>query len=395
MKFRNGKISVDNHMSNNSSALDIVITDNTTRSIWNFRRSLVKYLIKKGHRVTIFAPLGENVEELQLLGCTIVDLEMSPNTINFIENYKSYRKFKSFFRNKKPDVILGYTIKNNIFGALAARSSNISFIPNITGLGTMFLSSKLSRISAQILYMYAFKKSEIVFFQNIDDRDLFVDLKIVKPGQSVLVPGSGVDLRHFDTAPYPKKNAATRFLLIARLLRDKGVMEYVEAARMLRREGSDARFQLLGAAGEKNRSAIDRETVAKWEAEGVIEYLGVTSDVRPYIAAANCVVLPSYREGAPRTLIEAASMGRPIIATNVPGCRSVIDANVSGYLCASRSSDSLASAIQKFSELPKELQERMGRAGRAKMIREFDERLVLKSYDEAIQKLTELPSMVC
>ena len=381
-------------MSNNSSALDIVITDNTTRSIWNFRRSLVEYLIEKGHRVTIFAPRGENVGELQTLGCTIVGLEMSPNTINVIENYKCYCKFKSFFRNKKPDIVLGYTIKNNIFGALAARRSNITFIPNITGLGTMFLSGKLTKITAQILYRYAFKKLDIVFFQNIDDRNLFVDLKIVKPGQSVLVPGSGVDLRHFDTAPYPKKNVAIRFLLIARLLRDKGVMEYVEAARKLRREGSDARFQLLGAAGEKNRSAIDRETVAKWEAEGVIEYLGVTSDVRPYIAAANCVVLPSYREGAPRTLIEAASMGRPIIATDVPGCRSVIDADVSGYLCASRSSDSLASAIQKFSELPIELQEGMGRAGRAKMIREFDERFVLKSYDEAIQKLTDLPSMV-
>ena len=177
---------------------------------------------------------------------------MSPNTINVIENYKCYCKFKSFFRNKKPDIVLGYTIKNNIFGALAARRSNITFIPNITGLGTMFLSGKLTKITAQILYRYAFKKLDIVFFQNIDDRNLFVDLKIVKPGQSVLVPGSGVDLRHFDTAPYPKKNVAIRFLLIARLLRDKGVMEYVEAARKLRREGSDARFQLLGAAGEKN-----------------------------------------------------------------------------------------------------------------------------------------------
>ena len=178
--------------------------------------------------------------------------------------------------------------------------------------------------------------------------------------------------------------------MIARLLRDKGVLEFVDAARHIKARHPKARFQLLGAAGSENRSAIDRATLDAWVAEGVVEYLGTTNDVRPAIVAASCVVLPSYREGAPRTLIEAAAMARPVITTDVPGCRAVVDRDVSGFLCEVRSAESLAAAIERFLALPLTAQQAMGNAGRAKMEREYDQSIVVDAYREAIARIVNI-----
>jgi glycosyltransferase involved in cell wall biosynthesis len=199
-----------------------------------------------------------------------------------------------------------------------------------------------------------------------------------------VLPGSGIDLVRFAAAPLPPADAPPVFLMIARLLRDKGVAEFVEAARQTRALRPEVRFQLLGAVGVENRSAIDAATVQGWVDAGHVEYLGTTSDVRPAIAAATCVVLPSYREGAPRTLIEAAAMARPLIASDVPGCRAVVDRSVSGFFCEARSADSLAAAVGAFLALPHEAREEMGVRGRKKMEREFDEALVLRAYRQAI-----------
>jgi glycosyltransferase involved in cell wall biosynthesis len=176
--------------------------------------------------------------------------------------------------------------------------------------------------------------------------------------------------------------------MIARLLRDKGVIEFVGAARQINARYPKARFQLLGATGSENRTAIDTATVEGWVAEGVVEYLGTTNDVRPAIAAASCVVLPSYREGAPRTLIEAAAMARPLIATDVPGCRAVVDTGVSGFLCEVRNADSLAMEMERFLALTPDARTAMGQAGRAKMEREFDQALVVAAYRKALMALT-------
>lgn len=206
--------------------------------------------------------------------------------------------------------------------------------------------------------------------------------------QARLLPGSGIDLERFAPAAMPAPEEPPAFLMIARLLRDKGVVEFVDAARRVKARHPQARFQLLGAVGSENRSAIGRETLDAWVAEGVVEYLGTTNDVRPAIAAASCVVLPSYREGAPRTLIEAAAMARPLIATDVPGCRAVVDRDVSGYFCDVKSAESLANAMERFLALSPEAQRVMGAAGRAKMEREFDQCLVVDAYREALDMLT-------
>ncbi|WP_108483560.1 glycosyltransferase family 4 protein [Oceaniglobus ichthyenteri] len=368
--------------------MHILMTVNAAWNIWNFRRPLVEALSADGHQITVLAPPDDSVADLERIGCRFRPLEMSVKGLNPIEDLKLQRRLKRIFREEQPDAILSFTIKNNIFGALAARAVGVPFVPNVTGLGTAFLSGGLLQTVAEQLYRRAFGKLPIVFFQNEDDRDLFLDRKLVRADQARLLPGSGIDLVRFAAAEMPSADAPPVFLMIARLLRDKGVMEFVEAARLIKARHPSTRFQLLGAAGSENRSAIDTTTVEGWVAEGVVEYLGTTNDVRPAIAAASCVVLPSYREGAPRTLIEAAAMARPLIATDVPGCRAVVDTGVSGFLCEVRNADSLAMAMGRFLALSPDARTAMGQAGRAKMEREFDQGLVVAAYREALLTLT-------
>jgi glycosyltransferase involved in cell wall biosynthesis len=365
----------------------IVITVNAAWNIWNFRKPLVEALIADGHEVTVLAPRDDTVPKLEALRCKFRDLDMSVKGLNPVEDFGLILRLRRIFKEMRPDVVLSFTIKNNTFGALAAKAAGVAFVPNVTGLGTAFLSgSALERIVV-MLYKAAFRGLRVVFFQNEDDRGLFLSRGLATEAQARLLPGSGIDLEHFAEAPYPGEDQAPVFLMIARLLRDKGVFEYVEAARLVKSAHPQARFQLLGAADAQNRSAIDRETVLQWEHEGVIEYLGTTDDVRPAIAEAHCVVLPSYREGAPRTLIEAAAMGRPVIATDVPGCRGVVDEGDTGFLCQVKSASSLAEACTNFLDQSLQRRAAMGQAGRAKMVREYDKELVIQAYRSVIRRL--------
>jgi glycosyltransferase involved in cell wall biosynthesis len=365
--------------------MHILMTVNAAWNIWNFRRPLVEALAGEGHRLTVLAPPDDAVPELERLGCRIRPLKMSVKGLNPLEDLKLQRRLGQIFREERPDAVLSYTIKNNIFGARAAKPACVPFLPNVTGLGTAFLSGKLLQTVTEQLYRRSFAALPVVFFQNEDDRDLFLERRLVRLGQARLLPGSGIDLQHFAPATMPAPGEPPVFLMIARLLRDKGVVEFVEAARRVRARHPRARFQLLGAVASENRTAIDHPTLEAWVAEGVVEYLGTTTDVRPAIAASTCVVLPSYREGAPRTLIEAAAMARPLIATDVPGCRAVVDRNQSGFLCDARSADSLAAAMERFLALPPGAQETMGAAGRAKMELEYDQALVVDAYRAALE----------
>lgn len=367
--------------------MHILITVNSAWNIWNFRRSLVGALLADGHQITILAPYDESVPSLQAFGCRFIPLPMDVKGLNPAVDLWLVRRFGQYFRSERPDAILSYTVKNNVFGAMAAQPLGLPFIPNITGLGTAFLSGGMLRIIAEGLYRRAFRHPEVVFFQNSDDRDFFIARNLIRTTQAELIPGSGIDLKHFGMLPLPSPKAPLIFLMIARLLRDKGIAEFVDAAARVKAHAPQARFQLLGALGPENRSAIDPKLVRGWHAEGVIEYLGHAPDVRPYIAAASCVVLPSYREGAPRTLIEAAAMGRPVITTDVPGCRSVVEDGVTGFLCAVRSGESLAQTCLKFLSLSDEARATMGEFGREKMNREFDQAIVISAYRRVLAGL--------
>lgn len=368
-----------------ASGRHVLMTVNAAWNIRNFRLPVLQALLGRGDAVTLLTPPDDSVARLVATGAVHVPLTMDTTGLNPLRDLALVGRFRRHFRAAAPDVILSYTIKNNLFGAMAASRLKIPFIPNVSGLGTAFLSGGALQFVAETLYRRAFKGLKVVFFQNPDDLALFIDRRLVLPSQARLLPGSGINLHHFAHAALPPGPPV--FLMIGRLLRDKGVVEYAQAARLVRRLHPQARFRLLGAAGSANRSAIDLATVQGWQAQGDIEYLGTTDDVRPHIAAAHCVVLPSYREGAPRTLLEAAAMGRPVIATDVPGCRAVVDDGHNGFLCEARSAPSLAEACIRFIALPAPAIAAMGLAGRRKMEAVFDEALVVTAYLDALDQI--------
>ncbi|WP_306120783.1 MULTISPECIES: glycosyltransferase family 4 protein [unclassified Roseitalea] len=366
--------------------MHVLLTVNAAWNAYNFRRALIADLIADGHQVTVLAPFDDTAERLGAMGCDVVPLTMDLKGVAPHRDLALMRRYVDHFRRLRPDAILSYTIKNNVYGGLAARRLTIPALPNVTGLGTAFLSGPALRRIAETLHRTAFYRAPTVFFQNGDDRDLFVERRLVREDQVRLVPGSGIDLDHFAPPERQEASTALTFLLIGRLLRDKGVVEFVEAARRVRTSHPEARFQILGQLGAENRSAIDPETVQAWQEEGVIEHLGATDDVRPFIADADCVVLPSYREGTPRTLLEASAMARPVIATDVPGCRQVVDDRATGLLCRVRDADDLAEKMLAMIALGPDRRRAMGQAGRVRMEREFDQRIVVEAYRDALAR---------
>ncbi len=294
-------------------------------------------------------------------------------------------EYRRLLNRIRPAAYLGYTIKPNVYGCYAAASLGIPSIPNVSGLGTAFIRNGPLQHIVTALYRIAFRRTPVVFFQNEEDGDLFLRRGIVRPRQGRVIPGSGVDLERF--APAPLSARSPTFLMVGRVLRDKGVMEFIEAARALRSESSGMQFQLLGPLDEGNRSAIRPAELESWVAEGVVEYLGTSDDVRPAIAASTAVVLPSYREGLPRSLLEAGAMARPLIATDVPGCRQVVEHEVNGFLCAVRDPVSLTAAMRRMAELPEGERLAMGQAARRKVQEEFGEEQVICAYLDVLADL--------
>jgi len=259
----------------------------------------------------------------------------------------------------------------------------------VSGLGRAFIRPSLITQVVKLLYRGTFGRARHVFFQNQDDLDTFVQAGLVPAALTERLPGSGVDLQRFQPAPLPQRAIdAPVFLLVARMLWDKGVGEYVAAARQVRQHHPGAQFQLLGFADVANPSAIPRQQLDDWVAEGVVEYLGATDNVRPWLAQADCVVLPSYREGVPRTLLEAAASARPVITTDAPGCRDTLVDGVSGYLCRPGDADDLAAQLLRFVALTPDQRRAMGDRGRAHVERHFDERLVVTRYLTVVRDLT-------
>ena len=366
----------------------IVISINTSWNIFNFRAGLVRALVAAGYDVVAVAPTDAWSDRLAELGCRFVPLRMDNKGTSPVRDLALLLRYRELLAAERPVAFLGYTIKPNVFGSLAAHSLSIPTINNVSGLGTAFIRRSWLTTVVKFLYRSALGRAARVFFQNHDDRDLFVTEKLVPAAITDVLPGSGVDLIRFAPAPLPAASTGPVFLLIGRLLGDKGVNEYVEAARSLRQAHPGARFQLLGYLDVENSTAIPRQTVESWVKQGTIEYLGDTNDVRPFIAAADCVVLPSYREGTPRTLLEAAAMARPLVATDVPGCRDVVDAGRNGFLCTPRDVASLAAAMEQVIALTPEQRSGMGAKSRHLAETRYDENIVIARYLEAIAAIT-------
>lgn len=361
----------------------IVLAANTSWYITNFRGGLVRALRDAGFVPVAVAPFDSgNDAQLTELGLELQPVAMDRSGINPVTDLLLLRRLREILKTLDPIAVLGFTIKPNIYGALAAQSLGIPFVANVSGLGTAFMKRGLLQGVVVLLYRRAFRSVHRVFFENPDDRQLFLKLGIVRSDQSRVVPGTGVDLARF--APARPRSGPPTFLLIARLLGDKGVREFVEAARRLRPLMPEARFQLLGGLDEGNRTGIAHSELKTWIQEGVIEYAGETDDVRPFIAEASAIVLPSYREGLPRSLLEGAAMARPLIATDVPGCRELVDEGVNGFLCEARDMVSLADAMERFALLSEERRAAMGAESRRKVQERFSEQLVVRAYLEAL-----------
>jgi glycosyltransferase involved in cell wall biosynthesis len=286
-------------------------------------------------------------------------------------------------RRLRPSAFLGFTVKPNLYGSIAADRLGIPVLNTITGLGTAFLSGPALRTITVAIYRHALRKSQSVFFHNCDDRDLFVSQNLVRPTQARIVAGSGVDLEHFLPAATARQGETPTFLFVGRLLRDKGAKEFAEAASIVR-EVRSAKFLMLGSV-ENHPKAVQASELQRFVSTGIVELLGETDDVRPFMEASDCIVLPSYREGLPRVLLEAAAMAKPVIATDVPGCRSVVDDGRTGLLCEPRSSLSLAKAMTAFLSMSPQDRLSMGLRGREKAEQEFSQENVVDAYLDALR----------
>lgn len=364
----------------------VVISANSVWNIVNFRKPLIEALVAAGWQVVALAPNDGSASAIADLGAEFVPIRIDSSGTSPFRDARLFADYLAILRRLRPRAFLGFTAKPNIYGSLAARLLGVRTINNISGLGTAFMSEgALNRLVSR-LYRLSLAKSARVFFQNADDLELFVTKGLVRPSQAERIPGSGIDLNRFHPSGAVRpENRPFRFLFVGRLLRDKGLVEYAEAARMLRPRWPHVEFAILGFAGSDNRSAVPIGELERWRADGIATLLGETEDVRPYLEDSDCVVLPSYREGLPRSLLEAAAMAVPMIATDVPGCRDVVTNRKNGFLCEARSAESLASAMEDMLGLLPAERSAMGRRGRAKVEREFDQALVVKAYLEALE----------
>lgn len=359
----------------------VVVATNSAWNISNFRAPLVTALCAEGWRVVALAPDDGYADAVRALGAEFVPISIDSSGTSLLRDARLLADYVAKLRSIQPDAFLGFTIKPNVYGSIAARLLGIKVINNISGLGTAFMQPGLLNQVVRRLYRFALGGSSRVFFQNNHDRDMFVEGRLVRKRQSEVIPGSGIDLQRFQPSSGAREKAAPfRYLFVGRLLRDKGLVEYAEAARLLRKQWPQVEFAILGFAGSDNRTAVPIEQVERWQDENVTVYLGDSADVRPFIAEADCVVLPSYREGLPRSLLEAAAMAKPIVATDVPGCRDIVTEGENGFLCAARSVASLAQAMERMLALEPAQRAAMGRRGREKVEKEFDQKLVVDAY---------------
>jgi glycosyltransferase involved in cell wall biosynthesis len=365
----------------------VAIVVNTSWNIFNFRLGLLTALHKNGYKIIVIAPNDEYSNKFKSFGFEYHNIAINGKGTHPVEDIRLIYNIYKIYKKVRPDVVLHYTIKPNVYGTIAASLLDIPVVNNIAGLGTLFVRQDFITKIAKMLYKFSQARANHIFFQNNDDLDQFTQDGLVDSKKCDVLPGSGIDTNKY--LPREKINSKKIvFLLIARMLWEKGVGEYVEAARVIKSNHKSVEFQLLGFLDVDNRSAISKEQMQEWVDEGVINYLGTTDDVPSFIAKADCIVLPSfYREGTPRSLLESASMSKPIITTDNVGCKDVVDDGVNGYLCKVRNSNDLASKMGMFLGLSDKEKDEMGDKGRVKMVARYDESIVIGKYLNAIDEV--------
>lgn len=344
----------------------------------NYRSGLIKALQKCGHSVTVLASADGYEDQLRALGVRLVCLQFERASLNPLHDLWLLVRYWRELGGLSPDVIFSFGIKPVIYGGIASACRGLRSVAIVTGLGSAFMSGRWLSKVACVLYQIGLGAARRAFFLNAEDLDYFLKRRLVSPWKAKLLPGEGVDMQHYAVQPWPEGDPV--FLFVGRLLGDKGVREFVEAARVVRKNAPRVRFQLLGKIDVYNPSAVSKGEVEAWVREGVVSYLGVKDDVRPFIAASHIVALPSYREGLPRALLEAAASARPILTTDVVGCRDVVVDQVTGWVCAPHSSESLVKAILAAIDLPMGRLKEMGVRGREYVSERYSNDVVYEHY---------------
>lgn len=371
----------------------IAIIENNIISSLTVRKKLTTVLKEQGYKVTVLTTgTPQQLQKAAELGMDVIDITSSNQ--HPIEVLRYMLKLRKALKECKADICLTFTIRPAIWGNFVTRLLGIPTITNITGVGPLFASKSITYRLARMLYRLSLRRTRKIFFQNRDDQSLFIKHKFTTLRGSSLIPGSGVDHELFSprtcTAPLGK----FVFLYIGRLLKDKGICEYVDAARIIQEKYPDTVFQVVGPLWQQNlkENTITGNQVYDWVKEGTIEYMGELSDVRDAIAGCHSLVLPSYREGTSNVLLEASSMERPCITCDTPGCREIVANEETGYLCKVADANDLAEKMEKMILLPDEKRKSMGEAARAKVIREYDKNQVIAIYLRAIETyLTYIP----
>lgn len=355
--------------------MNILILANNDVGLYQFRRELIKKLLEQ-HTVTVSLPYGEMVELLKEEGCSFIDTSIERRGMNPLKDLKLLLQYISILKKNKPDLVITYTIKPNVYGGLACRLMKIPYVVNITGLGTAFQNDGFLKKIVVALYKLGLKKSKTVFFENCENRKIFLDNGIVEEEHTCLLNGAGVNLEHYKVSDYPKEDA-TKFLFVGRVMKEKGIGELFEAMKRLQADGIDCSLDVLGGYEEDYK-----EQITQYEADGWLHYHGYQVDVRPFIDDSHCFVLPSYHEGMANTNLECAASGRPVITSNIHGCLEAVEDGISGFLCEKQNADSLYEVMKKFAALPYEQRKAMGLAGRKRMEELFDKRDVVQKTIE-------------
>lgn len=363
----------------------IALVANTCWNIYNFRKGLVHHFLSKGDEVLVLAPEDEYTKLISEWGVQWINTPLQGTGSDPIKDLQYLLKLFKVFRSERPSVALSFTIKANIYASLAGKRFRVPVICNVSGLGTVFLVKGLTGRIAMILYKFAFRYSKHIFFQNEDDKKLFTSIIKVDEGKLGILPGSGIDLNQFKPMAFAEKKT-TDFVMISRVIIEKGVREFAEAASFFKDDAS-VNFTLIGKFNEDHARSIDKSELDNWISNGVIRYISHSDNITEVIANHEAVVLPSYREGTSRTLLEGAALGRPLIATDAPGCREVVKDGFNGFLCEVKNSKSLYDKLKLFLSLSMEERKQLAAHSRILVEESYDERIVIDMYENVIHRM--------
>ena len=368
--------------------MKIILTANTSFAIFNFRKGLILELLQRGHTVIVLAPRDWTTDELMRMGCSYMPIKMSRTGKNVLSEISTLVGIFRSIKYSQPELVLSFTIKNNIYVGLCCRRLHISYAPNITGLGAGFGGKTLLQTILVKALTFSLAKASRVFVQNDSDEQFLVRERIAKRAQITLLPGSGVDLDHFSHQPLPDRKDGLQFAFIGRLMKEKGIIEFIEASKILHAAHESTRFVIVGGVDTAHGAELVERKLEEIKSLNYISVVGIQKDVRSILMQSHSVVLPSYyREGTPRSLIEAAAMGRIVITTNLPGCRDVVDDQRSGFLIESKSTASLVRAMKMTMRLSDLELKSMSKRARDKAFYTFDERIVISKYVSLLDSL--------